>query len=112
MYFKINNLSFKNEIDEYYLELENHFVNPILKEYLEFVESIIDEYPRAMAIKYILARGSNIKMYSRLPYYSLNEHEHDDLVSHQEYSELPVYHELHPIRWYQFQWTHHILPFV
>lgn len=72
-------LSFKNEIDEYYLELENHFVNPILKEYLEFVESIIDEYPRAMAIKYILARGSNIKMYSRLPYYSLNEQEQEKL---------------------------------
>ncbi len=68
-------LAFKKEIKEYYLELENHFINPLLKDYLEFVENVMNEYPRAMAIKYILSKGNDKKLYSRLPYYVLSKEE-------------------------------------
>ena len=71
--------TFNDDINEYYKEKEAHFINPLLKDYLIFVENVVDEYPRAMAIKYLLTKRSKIQSYSRLPYYNLNVEEREKL---------------------------------
>lgn len=72
-------IPFYNEINEYFIEYEHSFINPILKDYLILVEDIISEHPRSIAIKYLLSKLGKEKIHSRLPYYPLNKDEKEKL---------------------------------
>ncbi len=73
------NIITKKEIDQFFYEKELGFINPILNEYLLFIEECISYYPRGMAIKYLLKKNGFKGYYSKSPYYSLNGEEKDKL---------------------------------
>lgn len=72
-------LIFQKEIVQYFYESSYGFVNPVLINYLKFIEECISYYPRSMAIKYLLNKKGYQSTYSRLPYYVLKGEEKDKL---------------------------------
>lgn len=73
------NLIIPKEIEQYFFERELGFVNPVLNEYLMFVDDCINYYPRGMALKYLLKKKGYKAYYSKLPYYLLKGEEKDKL---------------------------------
>ena len=69
---------FGSEIAEYFTD-EQKFTNSILKDYLLFAENCIEDYPRAMAMKYLLSQNMKMPVFSRLPYYHLDGEEKNQL---------------------------------
>lgn len=62
---------FSKEIEAFLKEREFGFINPILKEYLNFIVNIVTLYPQDMAIKYLLSKNGFKSTYSLLPYFRI-----------------------------------------
>lgn len=70
---------FYEEILEYLCEINFGFINPILTNYLKFIEECLEDYPRGMAIKYLLNKQGFKSCYSKSPYYLLKGKEKEKL---------------------------------
>ncbi len=70
---------FQKEITQYFYESSFGFVNPVLINYLKFIDECINLYPRSMAIKYLLSKRGYTSCYSKIPYYTLKGDEKNKL---------------------------------
>ncbi len=70
---------FDKEIDQYLFEMNKGYINPMLKEYISFINEVITLYPLNLSLKYLLSKKGYKSVYSKEPYFNLTNEEKEKL---------------------------------